>query len=70
MILQYKRVVPVYPGNNKNAVPNPEEGKHLDNAHYDIFNEMMGTYLTLIMFSERIQIAFLVSWPPPRPYLM
>ena len=37
MILQYKKVVPVYPGKNKNAVPNPEEGEDLGNARYDIF---------------------------------
>ena len=46
MILQNKKVVPVYPGNNQNAVPNPEDGKHLDNSRYDIFFEM-GPYLII-----------------------
>ena len=46
MILQYKKVVPVYPGNNQNAVPNPEEGKHLGNARYDIFIAI-GNYLII-----------------------
>ena len=46
MTLQYKKAVPVYPGNNQNAVPNPEEGKHLDNARYDIFIAI-GNYLII-----------------------
>ena len=46
MILQFKKVVPVYPGKNKNAVPNPKDGKHLGNTRYDIFIEI-GPYLII-----------------------